>query len=166
MATTRCKGTTNLGKLCRNTTVDKGDFCPCHSHQHSCYVQPDSHWPDIHKVRSQSHKFGNSLDLVKYIAKVYQKYFRNANNIYQQRLGILIAAETLMINEVPSDVETVRGVISSFLESQAGFEKYYERFRRRTDKVYKRDCRVRFTEKILSKTVLDSSSISMISRFL
>ena len=166
MATTRCKGTTNLGKLCRNNTVDKGDFCPCHSHQHSCYVQPNSHWPDIHVVRSHSHNFENSLDIIKYIDKVYKKYFKNANNNYQERLGILIMAETLMLNEVPPDIEPIRGVVSNFLECQVGLEKYYQHFRRRTDKVYKRDHRIRFTENLLSKTALDSASISRISSFL
>ena len=166
MATTRCKGTTNLGKICRNNTVDKGDFCPCHSYQHSCYVQPDSHWPDIHKVRSHSHKFEKSLDIIKYIDKVYKKYFKNANNNYQERLGILIMAETLMLNEIPPDIEPIRGVISSFIESQVGLEKYYEHFRKRTDKEYKRAHRIKLAEEILTKTVLDDSSISMISRFL
>ena len=165
MATTRCKGTTNLGKLCRNT-VDEGDFCPCHSHQHSCYTQPDSSWPDVHKIRSQAHKFGNSYDLVKYIVKVYEKYFKNANNIYQQRLGALITAETLMINEIPPEIEGVRTVIHNLLESQVGLEKYYEHFRKRTDKAYKRAHRIKLAEDCLSKTVLDNASISMISRFL
>ena len=111
--------------------------------------------------------FGDKWVFAEYCRGIMDRFCNpDDGDIFNIRLGCLVTTELILRNvEMVYDDETlgfmVRGCIN-VLSQYPQFAEYLKHFRRKADKLYRKERQAAYIEKILEATQLDSGSVSNI----